>query len=235
MSTTEPEDPRTAAYFDGSQPSYSTSRLDFVVDRLADAGADLRLIDIGAGDGATLDHILRNSHVTDVTGLDVSAKYVEKIRTELGCEAICGSILDDALVAEHAQTFDVAVLAAVLHHIVGPTRSVSRQFAEQAIRNSLALVKPGGHLYIYEPCYSPRALMAIVFWLKRAVTSVTEGRRELGSTWMNFGEPVVSYYTPAELETMVMRSASTYSLTSGGIKRLGGLITRQRMEVEVTR
>lgn len=221
------EDLRTAAFFDKNQPTYPPARLDFVIEALANATEDQKLIDVGAGDGQTLRHLLANTPITDVTGLDVSEKYAEVMRTELGCDALCGSILDRGFVSQHAGQYDYVVIAAVLHHIVGSTRKESIAFAEEAVRNCLELVRPGGKLFIYEPCYEPQQVLTGVFWIKRLLSKVLPGRLEVGPSWLNFGEPIVSYYSPERVEEMVRKAGATGErIQVRNPRRLGGLIKR---------
>jgi SAM-dependent methyltransferase len=227
------EDPKTAAFFDSHQPTYATSRLDFVIEGLAGGSSDARLIDIGAGDGANLRYILDNSELTDVTGLDVSSAYVDRIKADLGCEAICGSILDDDFVGERAGQYDVAVMAAVLHHIVGDTRAESRAMATKAVANSLRLLAPGGRFFLFEPCYEPRQALTGVFWTKQLFAKAFSGRFELGPSWFNIGEPIVSYYGPDEVFSMIEQAGATHEVKARRSKRLAGLIKRSPLGIEV--
>ena len=63
---------------------------------------------------------------------------------EVAAEVYRASVLDDATVARFRGRFDLAVMAAVLHHLVGATRRTSHRAANRAVSNALELVKPGG-------------------------------------------------------------------------------------------
>lgn len=155
----------------------------------------------------------------------------------LQCRTIEGSILDRALVRQHAGQFDYCTLGAVIHHLIGATRSESRQFARECLHNSIELLKPGGSLIIFEPTYSPAWLMTTAFWIKKGFLRFSSSRLELFKSWANFGQPVVSYYTSGQLTQMARdlpgvaiemdQPMDRYTL-GGVIRRVGiGMILRR--------
>ncbi|VAW66211.1 hypothetical protein MNBD_GAMMA08-2669, partial [hydrothermal vent metagenome] len=95
--------------------------------------------------------------------------------------------------------FDFVVVGAVLHHLIDSSRDKSRELAIQALINAVAILKPGGHLVLLEPIFSPRITMDIVFYVKKFVSKFTSGRIGLFGYWNNIGEPVVSYYDRRQL------------------------------------
>jgi SAM-dependent methyltransferase len=197
----------TTAYFDEHTPEYSVDRLEFAVGaikRLAAGGGSL--VDIGCGTGNILELVARETTVSRIVGIDVSARYLDITRKRLGCEVLHGSITDDGFAGRNSGQFDFALLAAVLHHLVGSTRTQSRRLAERAIVNALSMLKPGGHLVIIEPVFYPPVAMDLVFHMKRFVTRYTEQRVEIFGTWNNIGAPIVSYYASGELLKMIKRS-----------------------------
>ena len=198
------DDVQTRDYFDRFTPSFNPRRLEFALDHLARHGKpDDRLIDVGCGDGMNLARIREGTAIANLWGLDVSASYLEKVERELGCHTEWGSIVDPLTVEPLAGRFDWVVMFAVLHHLIDRTRSGSRAAARAAVANALALLRPGGRLLLFEPTYEPRAGMFAVFWAKRAIGSLTRSRVELGRAWANLGQPVVSYYSAAEVAAMV--------------------------------
>jgi SAM-dependent methyltransferase len=198
------EDRGTLDYFDANVPEYSLERLGPTAEFIkANAGSDASLIDVGCGAGNTLEFLARETGVARVAGMDVSTRYLDLTRQRLSCPVLLGSILDRAFVRSIDERFDFAVLAALLHHLIGRTRSESKAHASAAVSNAIELVKPGGYLVIHEPVFSPRLLTGAVFWMKKAVTAVTSRRIELASAWANIGPPIVSYLTTEELVRMV--------------------------------
>jgi len=121
----------------------------------------------------------------------------------VGCDVHLGSIVDPGLATQIEQRFDFAVVAAVLHHLIGRTRAESRRYAQQAVHNAVSLLNPGGHLVVFEPVWYPRLVMDALFYVKKAVSSVTPNRVTFLDTWNNIGAPVVSYYSNEELLRMV--------------------------------
>jgi SAM-dependent methyltransferase len=173
---------------------------------LRHAPADARLIDIGCGSGNILRHLLEETPIRRVTGLDSSRHCLERVRQRLSCELIESSILDPEALRPWRERFDVAVIGDVLHHLVGPTRRASRERARQALVAALGLVVPGGLLVVLEPTFRPRAAAALAFHLKRWSSRLTARRLELGAVWANLGPPVVSLYDDRQLRRLLARA-----------------------------
>src|SRR5688500_3448048 len=174
-----PRDEATIDYFDSHVPEYSVERFDRAVDfirRTAQPGS--ALIDIGCGTGNTVEYLREATPIAEMAGLDVSARSLELLRERVpGCETYEGSILDPVLLSSIEKRFDFAVLGAILHHLIAPTRTRSRRLAEQAMQNTLGLLKPGGHVIVIEPVYYPSLAMDVLFYVKKAVSAVNGGRR----------------------------------------------------------
>jgi SAM-dependent methyltransferase len=201
------DDAATAAYFDRHVPEFGVERLERTADfirRHAKPGASL--IDLGCGAGNTLEYLRDSTPVEVVAGLDVSQSMLDKTRARLGCHTYYGSIFDRDFVSSLDRRYDFAVLAAVLHHLIGRTRNQSRGLAQRALRNSVELLEPGGHLIVLEPIFYPSIAMDALFYLKKGVSRLTSKRVGVGGYWNNIGAPVVSYYTNEELVEMVERT-----------------------------
>ena len=195
-----PEDRSTTEYFDSYAPEYSVGRLQFAADFIkAQARPDSSLIDIGCGVGNTLEYLVGVAGISRAAGMDVSAKCLEQTQRRLPCTTYQGSILDHELVRSVEDRFDFAVLAAILHHLIGKNRRDSKEYARMAISHTLELVRPGGYVVIHEPIYAPRAVTTAVFWVKKALTTITSHRVQVAGPWANIGPPVVSYLTNEEL------------------------------------
>lgn len=218
-------DEKTVRYFDAHAPEYSIDRLAFAAEVIAQhADADSSLIDLGCGAGNTLAYLVETTPINDVVGVDVSEGLLERCREQVQAPVHLASILDDDLESIVGRKFDVAVVAAVLHHLIGPTRARSRGHAQAAIRNALRLLNPGGHLVIVEPSFGPRLVLDGVFYVKKALSSVTNRRVFVGDNyWTNFGAPVVSYYGNHELQSMVEQEGGRVVASKIGPESLGRL------------
>jgi 2-polyprenyl-3-methyl-5-hydroxy-6-metoxy-1,4-benzoquinol methylase len=193
----------TTDYFDSHLHNYSAKRLRFVFDslnRVAKPGQSL--VDIGCGTGNILAHFEKETRL-ELCGIDASSACLKKAAEVSRCETLQGSIIDDRFVSSIGRRFDFAILAAVLHHVIGKTRVESRALAKKAITNALCLLKPHGMLFILEPTFEPRISMDLVFWIKRAITTITSNRVMIGGYWNNIGAPVVSYYGSDELVSLI--------------------------------
>ncbi|HWT94594.1 MAG TPA: class I SAM-dependent methyltransferase [Solirubrobacteraceae bacterium] len=201
MPTQEPtRDHATERYFDEHVPEYSPERLAFAARTIGEvAGPRPSLVDLGSGAGNTLAFLQQQVELGDCLAVDVSPRLLERAAELAGCPTLKGSLMDPALPQQIGRKFDVAVIAAVLHHLIGSTRADSRRLAGQAVELALDVLEPGGHLVILEPIYYPRVVMDGLFYVKKAFSSVTTERVSIGGYWNNLGAPVVSYYTNEEL------------------------------------
>ncbi|HMC66442.1 MAG TPA: class I SAM-dependent methyltransferase, partial [Gemmataceae bacterium] len=96
-----------------------------------------RLLDFGCGGGSFLERMHRQGW--RVTGIDVSAEAVERIRTELDLQAVLGTLPHPDLQPE---TFDVITMWHSLEHVHAP-RTV--------LREAHRLLAPGGKLLVAVP------------------------------------------------------------------------------------
>jgi SAM-dependent methyltransferase len=191
----------TAAYFDTETPEYSPDRLLRALEQVAPLVRPApRLLEVGCGTGGLLALARERLGASRAVGLDVSERSLALMSArDGGCVGEHGSILDGELVARIGGLFDVVLVPAVLHHLVGSTRRASRRLAARGLRNALALAADGGLVVVVEPVFEPRLAMDAVFWIKRAVTAVHAGRVGVFGRWNNVGAPVVSYLGHAEL------------------------------------
>jgi 2-polyprenyl-3-methyl-5-hydroxy-6-metoxy-1,4-benzoquinol methylase len=198
------DDRATVEYFEHHAHDYSPARLRpavaFVKKHMP---PDASLIDIGCGTGNVLAQIAQATEITKLVGLDVSERCVELTRQIVAAEVYRASVLDGGTVERFRGRFDFAVMAAVLHHLVGPTRRHSRQAATRAVSNALEMVRPGGYLIVMEPTFTPRAPVFALFWAKTVLGKIFHRRLPVGGYWNNIGAPVVSYYSSDQVLAML--------------------------------
>ena len=197
-------DDATAAYFEGHVHDYGPRRLRFAIDHITKrATPTSTLLDVGCGTGTLLALLESETGISDLTGMDVSANALAVAQERVTCRTVKASILDPDVTTLLTQRFDFVVMAAVLHHLVGDSRSRSRELAAKALEQAMELLAADGHLVIVEPTFSPHSAMSMVFFVKRQTTRWATGRIEILDTWNNIGAPVVSYYSPRELHELV--------------------------------
>jgi SAM-dependent methyltransferase len=197
-------DADTVAYFDEHVPEYSTGRLAFPAEVIrTNKREGSAIVDIGCGAGNTLGYLRDATGLAEVCGIDVSERLLARAREEVpGVETHLGSILDRELVERIGPRFDFAVIAAVLHHLIGRSKRESHALACQAVEHALHLLRPGGHLIVVDEAFAPAPFVNALFWVKKGVTRLTSRRVGLFGYWNNIGPPVVSYYSLAQLEAM---------------------------------
>jgi SAM-dependent methyltransferase len=197
------EDRQTVEYFDRHQHEYSLERLSHVVSSLqVMVLPGESMVDIGCGTGNTIEMLVGDTPLKNFAGIDVSENYTRLTCGRTGSRTYHGSILDREFIASIPEKFDYALLASVLHHLVGRTRRESRALAVRAMENAMELLLPGGVLFVVEAAFSPSIVMDAVFHIKRMVAHFTPERVEIGDSWHNIGPPVVSYYSNEQLVRM---------------------------------
>ena len=197
-------DEKTRVYFNKLTPHFDSNRFQFAWEFICNhSDSNTRLIDIGCGDGATLLQIRQNTPVTLLSGMDVSEQYLNRVKKSVGCDTILGSILDANIISKYSDSYNFCLLGAVLHHLIGKNRAESYRAAQCSIINALTLLKAGGYIIIDEPVYTSIFLMDIVFNIKKFFSNLSDGRIELFAKWVNIGQPVVSYYTPRQIDEMI--------------------------------
>ena len=121
----------------------TSSRQELVREYVRPAPGD-RVLDIGCGTGAVLDHMSGVSY----TGFDPSPSYIEAAREQRGTR---GSFFVGTLgevSSSDVGEFDIALAKGVLHH-------VDDQLAKQLFALAAAVLRPGGRLITYDGCYIP--------------------------------------------------------------------------------
>ena len=197
-------DRETVEYFNKEAPEYSLGRFEYAT-RFIDskAGQHSSFLDVGCGVGNILELVRNQTPVSEVAGIDVAETVLAKARERLGCDTYLGSILDTDCIDGIPKQYDFVLIASVIHHLVGDSRSLSVRNAQVAVTNTLKLTKPGGYVILYEPGIYPEWTGAALFHTKRLVTRFTTKRVQLLDKWNNIGAPVISYYTDEQLKRMI--------------------------------
>lgn len=204
MSRPEHADKGTVDYFENHSHDYSPARLRHATAMVkAHRTPQSSLVDVGCGTGNVLAVLAASTGVTDLWAMDVSASALAVAGERVACRTVHASILDREQLRDHVDQHDFALAAALLHHLVGRTRRSSRRDAVAGLRNALELVRPGGHLIVFEPVCTPRVLMTALFWVKRLTTTFTGNRIGVRGYWNNIGAPLVSFYSHRGVLRMV--------------------------------
>ncbi len=234
------DDQATVDYFENHVHDYSAGRLHSAVTFITEhITPDASLIDIGCGTGSVLAHIAGTTGISQLAGLDVSARCVELTKEKVTADVYRASVLDDATVDRFRGGFDFAVMAAVLHHLVGANRRRSHRAANRAVANALELVKPGGYLIVMEPTFAPAAPIFALFWVKTVLSKIFHRRLPVGGYWNNIGAPVVSYYSSDQVLAMLQTSpgAETVQVEEAPqrLSKLAGLLVSKSNTTVVAR
>lgn len=229
-------DADTVAYFDSHVPDYDPGRLELTAAYLREhADSRSTLIDLGCGVGNTLAFLAEETPIETFTALDVSQNCLDQTTDLVACTPVLGSAVDATVAEGLRDQFDFAILSAVLHHLVGPTRKQSRQNAVDAVRNALTMLKSDGTLLIHEPVFEPKVAMDAVFWAKRALSRISGNRRvPILGYWGNLGAPVVSYYSDDELGRLIAEGGGRIVEHHNEAETLDGIMDRFLDRASVT-
>jgi dolichol-phosphate mannosyltransferase len=107
-------------------------------------GKSIRLLDYGCGTGALLRVLRRREVRGSLAGCDVSSEMLREA-ARLWQQGPLPTLhaMNDMLAPFDDEEFDIVVVSSVLHHVVPEQRA--RTYAD-----IMRLVKPGGHVYVFE-------------------------------------------------------------------------------------
>ncbi len=190
------EDRRTQQYFDSVLREEYTSVRKHMVSGFIGLAQDInptRLLDIGSGTGNFLKLVREACAASELVGLDISLAML------LAAPKVGSLVVGSAWhLPFRRDSFDVAHLDSVLHHLVGTTRNQCRVRGQEALHEAVRVLRPGGYLFVAENFYEPALAGSLVFWLKRLVCLLTRHRRVHG-----LGAPVTSFYTRDDILRMI--------------------------------
>jgi SAM-dependent methyltransferase len=142
--------------------------------RWLDVHAGCRWLDVGCGTGAVSHTVLAQAAPVRLEGVDVTAAYVEHVRTQVGEDARAAFRVGDAQdLPFDDEEFDAAVSGLVLNFVSEPGRAVAEM---------TRVARPGGVVAAYVWDYAGRMELMRYLWdgaiaLDGAARDLDEGRR----------------------------------------------------------
>ena len=103
---------------------------------------NVKMLDVGCGDGLTAIFVQKYFPAWSITGIDVSAKSITAA-TNRNIANARFQLFDGLLIPYDNGSFDVVFIAAVLHHI-------EFSLHQLLIKEMYRILKPGGRLYLFE-------------------------------------------------------------------------------------
>jgi|AGTN01.2.fsa_nt_gi Methylase involved in ubiquinone/menaquinone biosynthesis len=159
----------------------------FLKDTLAD-GKPVNILEVGGGSGYMLDMISKELPVNLLCNCEIVTevykKQVNEKNTLIRSTALQLPFKDES--------FDVVIIKNLLHHIVGTTRTASKNNAGNAIRELTRVVDNNGYIIVLEQYNKHNLFGSAVFYLTLMFTKV-------GLHFKSFGwneNVIVSFMTP---------------------------------------
>jgi len=176
------------AYFD---TGYWSHQLGKALVAAGIEGAPRRIIDIGSGSGNSVIPLADRFPAAEIVATDISPQLLAILRDFLknraDGERRFGLVCVDAMAARYRpEIADLAVGAAILHHILEPGRVLASCFHA---------LTPGGWAIFFEPFEAGNALLKLTY--RRIVAQASEAERS--SPGLTFIERMVEDYKRREL------------------------------------
>lgn len=109
------------------------------IDDCCDDKNDLKVLEVGCGNGKNLVYINENYPTVKVSGCDYCSEFVEMTRRKGIKDCVVANNLD---LPYSDQEFDVVLSVAVIHHFTTESRRI------QAIKELIRVLKPNGLLFV---------------------------------------------------------------------------------------
>lgn len=194
-------------YFDANSSQYSHSRDVATIEDVPEMYATLcslvdessRVLDIGCGEGETVEYAEYATQRGNYVGVDISRKMLPSSSTG-AVDYLQASATDLPFSPE---SFDIVVLSDILHHLVGSTRRESKQKAKDTLAECKELVDEGGKIVLKEqyhegPIRATATASVIIFHGLKRGNSVLKWVTEQVE-----GGLLTSFYTRSEILEMV--------------------------------
>lgn len=130
---------------------------------------DMRVLDIGGGNGVFADQLLARYPHAKVTLLDNAPSLLNRNKPHERKKLICDTA--ENLSRFSTERFDMLCLHWVLHHMVKRTWRSTVDEQGSILRHALALLAPGGRLCVFENCYQGFGIPALSSWFVFQMTS----------------------------------------------------------------
>lgn len=173
---------------------------------VAEMGAGERLLDIGCGDGSFLTHLLDTTDLAEAVGMDISSGMLSTDRRNR--LVVC---LGDAQELPFlADKFHITHFDTVLHHIVGDSRSESKENVVNALKEAKRVTDDEGYILVTERHQHSRlipnsAVNSGIFWGLEVGSKLLA----LGDDRVKEGQPPISFYSEEEFQKLTKIAGMT--------------------------
>lgn len=149
------------------------------------------ILEVGGGSGALLDSISRDSGIKNLINCEI-VPCVYKNQANIDIQLVGGDALH---LPYKSNTFDYIIIKNVFHHLIGKTRSESKDNVIVAIRELKRVSKKKGYIIILEQYNNRRFFSDMIFYICSlcANFSITIKKLEIDRS------VIVSFLTPEEI------------------------------------
>ncbi len=124
--------------------------IEFLCESIPDRNAELRVADLGGGDGVVLDGLLEALPNARGMLVDLAQEMVDANRPHPRKRAVRGDLahLDASLAPD--ERFDIIFFNVVLHHCLGSSPAETRRLQERILREATSRLTPTGRIFVLE-------------------------------------------------------------------------------------
>jgi 2-polyprenyl-3-methyl-5-hydroxy-6-metoxy-1,4-benzoquinol methylase len=195
-------------------PSFYSTVANKIKQDVSDS-ADLKLLDVGCGDGTFIKSLISAGVKAEFLATDISFTMSNMARINLRLnktEIVVADAFNIPLIGD--MRFDVIHVAFLLHHLIGKTRAMSTALARKLISTLFDMISENGMLIIEEVYYNsyllPRLTSSIIFHILKLLSFIHFGSIHISKNYKPGLQ--VNFFNESELEGMLRDYGSVHLL-----------------------
>ncbi len=152
------------------------------------------VLEVGGGNGYLLDLIANSVGAAELVNCELTYRAYQK-QANTSIKLVGGNVIKLPFAES---IFDYVIIKNLLHHLVGPTRKVSKKLARAAVDELFRVTRSGGKIIVLEQFHQYRWCAAILFYMTRLLA---KGGLQLPAFGIRRAI-VVSFLTTKEIRIM---------------------------------
>jgi 2-polyprenyl-3-methyl-5-hydroxy-6-metoxy-1,4-benzoquinol methylase len=195
-------------------PSFYSTIANKIKQDVSDS-ADLKLLDVGCGDGTFIKSLINAGVRAEFLATDISFTMTNMARMNLrlnNTEIFVADAFNMPLIP--SMRFDVIHVAFLLHHLIGKTKAKSTALARKLISTLIDKISENGMLIIEEVYYNsyllPKLTSSIIFYIMKVLNFLHFDSIHIAKQYKPGLQ--VRFFNESELEKMLRNYGSVHLL-----------------------